>query len=410
MSRPRLPRWAGLGGLLLGLLPAPLPAQEARYYRDGRFLVHEIAGVIPGAAARVKVETDVGSVSARGAAAPGVHYRVRVRARGADDAATRRLLDDMQISAGQSGDRLLFRGLAISPAAARDLQAEFELDLPPGTDELEVVTGAGNVSAVGVAGRALLTTRGGSIRADKVGGSLSAETRGGNIDVGGVEAGARLVTAGGSVRLQTAGGEVVAQTSGGDVSVGRVSGQVRAESGGGNVAVESAGGDVFVQTQGGSISVGEARGEVTAATAGGSIRVAEARGGVRCESGAGPIILRAIGGPIRAVTSAGSIRAELLPLGRALFDSDIQTWQGDVTLALPESAALTLRAIVDNSQGHRITSDFPLRVYREAEDAGRPVEIAEGPIGGGGALVKIRTLDGHIVILKSKEPGSTTRR
>jgi len=403
-------RRAGLAGLLLGLLPVPLPAQEARYYMDGRFLVHEITGVIPGVAARVKVETDVGSVSARAATAPGVRYRVLVRARGADDAATRRLLDDMQISAGQSGDQLLFRGLAITPGAMRDLQAEFELDLPPGTGEFEVMTGAGNVTAVGVAGRVLLTTRGGSIRADKVGGPLNAETRGGNIDVGGVEAGARLITAGGSVSLRAAGGEVVAQTSGGDVSVGRVSGQVRAESGGGNVAVESAGGDVFIQTKGGSINVGEARGEVTAATAGGSIRVAEARGGVRCESGAGPIILKGIGGPIRAVTSAGSIQAELLPAGRTLFDSDIQTWQGDVTLALPESPALTIRAIVDNAQGERITSDFPLRIFREAEDAGRPVEIAEGTIGGGGALVKIRTLDGHIVILKSRKPGPPTRR
>ena len=111
-------------------------------------------------------------------------------------------------------------------------------------------------------------------------------------------------------------------------------------------------------------------------------------------------------GPIRAVTSAGSIQAELLPSGRTLFDSDIQTWQGDVTLALPESVALTLRAIVENSQGNRIKSDFPLHIFREAEDAGRPVEIAEGTIGGGGALVKIRTLDGNIVILKVKKPDS----
>ncbi len=402
MSR-RVMRRLGLAALLAC---APLPAQEARYYRDGRFLVHELTGVISGAGPRVRVETDVGSVTARATPGPGVRYRVLIRARGIDDAATRRLLDDMQISAAQSGDLLLFRGQESSPGAARDLQAEFDLELPLATGELEVMTGAGNVTAVGMTGHAVLTTRGGSIRADRVGGPLSAETRGGNIDVGGVDSEARLVTAGGSVSVQAAGGEVVAQTSGGDVSVGRTGGQVRAETGGGNVTIGSAGGDVFVQTKGGSISVGQARGEVTAATAGGSIRVAAARGGVRCESGGGPIVLKGIGGPIRAVTSAGSIQAEILPAGRTLFDSDIQTWQGDVTLSLPESVALTLRAIVDNSQGNRIKSDFPLHIFREAEDAGRPVEIAEGPIGGGGALVKIRTLDGNIVILKAKKPGS----
>ena len=404
MSRRVSRRRLGLAVLLACLPGVRLPAQEARYYRDGRFLVHELTGVIPGGAPRVRVETDVGSVSARATPGTGVRYRVLVRARGVDDAATRRLLDDMQVSAGQSGDLLLFRGQAISPGAARDLQAEFDLDLPPATGELEVMTGAGNVTAVGMTGRAVLTTRGGSIRADRVGGPLRAETRGGNIDVGGIKKEARLVSAGGSVTLGSGGAEVVAQTSGGDVVIGRVSGQVRAETGGGNVTLESAGGDVFVQTKGGSINIGQARGEVTAATLGGSIRVAAAKGGVRCESGAGPIFLKGIDGPIRAVTSAGSIQAELLPAGRTLFDSDIQTWQGDVTLALPESLPLTIRAIVDNSQGSRIKSDFPLHVFREAEDAGRPVEIAEGPIGGGGALIKIRTLDGHIVIQKAKKP------
>jgi len=168
------------------------------------------------------------------------------------------------------------------------------------------------------------------------------------------------------------------------------------------VVVESAGGDVSAQTSGGSIRVGKARGEVTAATAGGSIRIASARGGVRCESGAGPIFLTGIEGPIRAVTSAGSIQAELLPTSRLLFDSELQTWEGDVTLAVPESLPVTIRATVDNSQGGRIKSEYPLRVYREAEDAGRTVEIGEGPIAGGGSLMKIRTLDGHIVILKPK--------
>ena len=90
---------------------------------------------------------------------------------------------------------------------------------------------------------------------------------------------------------------------------------------------------------------------------------------MRCESGAGPIFLKAIEGPIRAVTSAGSIQAELSPARRLLFDSDLQTWQGDVTLAVPESQPVTIRPVVD----------------------------------GGGSLVKIRTLDGRIVIQKTRK-------
>jgi hypothetical protein len=392
-----------IGAFIAWVCPAPPPAaQEARYYAEGGHLVHEITGVVREPAARIRVETDLGSVTVQAASGPEVRYRIRVRARGGDDAATRRLLQDLQVSAAITGGVLLFRGQANSPAAARDLSADFEIEAPPRTEETEVATGAGDVAARGLGGRVVLTTRGGNIAADRLAGALRAETRGGNIDAGAIGSEARLITAGGSVRLESAGGEVVAQTSGGDVVVKRATGQVRAETGGGNVVVESAGGDVSAQTSGGSISIGRARGEVTAATAGGSIRIASARGGVRCESGAGPIFLKGIEGPIRAVTSAGSIQAEFLPTSRLLFDSDLQTWAGDVTLAIPESLPMTIRAAVDNSPGGRIKSDFPLRVYREAEDAGRPVEMGEGPIAGGGSLVKIRTLDGHIVILKAK--------
>ena len=382
---------------------APVPAQEARHYAEGRFLVREFTGVVHEAAPRIRVETDLGSVTVRAAAVPEVRYRIRLRARGGDDAATRRLLDDMRVSAAMTGGVLLFRGQVISPGTARDLSADFEIEAPGRTEGLEVATGAGDITAQGLAGPAVLATRGGSIAVDRVGGELRAETRGGNIDVGSVDASARLVTAGGSVRLESARGAVVAQTSGGDVVIKSASEHVRAETGGGNVVVESAGGDVSAHTSGGSITIGRARGEVTAATAGGSIRIVSAGGGVRCESGAGPIVLKAIEGPIRAVTSAGSIQAEMSSASRSLFDSDLQTWQGDVTLALPESQPVTIRAIVENSQGNRIKSDFPLHIYREAEDAGRPVEIGEGPVAGGGSLIKIRTLDGRIMILKTKK-------
>ena len=65
MTGRMIPRRLGLAVLLACLPGAPLPGQEARYYRDGKFLVHELTGVIPGGAPRVRVETDVGSVSAR---------------------------------------------------------------------------------------------------------------------------------------------------------------------------------------------------------------------------------------------------------------------------------------------------------------------------------------------------------
>jgi DUF4097 and DUF4098 domain-containing protein YvlB len=389
---------AGLGAALA----APAAARDGRYFREDGALVREVSGSVPGPAPRVRVETDVGSVVVETGAAPEVRYRIRARVEEADEERARDRLDDVLLSATRRGDVLLFKGEASGAGLAPRLAAEFHLLVPADAPALEVTTGAGDVVVRGFRGSATLATRAGRIVADRIGGALRAETRGGHIEVGETRAGARLISGGGSVRVGSAAGDLVAQTSGGDVAVGRAGGQIRAETGGGDVTVEAAAGDLIAQTRGGNIAVGRVGGEVWAATGGGSIRVSGAGGGVRCETSAGPIVLKDIGGPIRALTSAGSIRAEWRPASRAFFDSDLQTWNGDITVAIPETLPLTIRAAVENSIGRRIRSEFPLRIEREAEDTGRPVEIAEGEVAGGGSVLRIRTLGGTIAILKAR--------
>ena len=393
---------AGLLALLaLCGAAAPAAAQESRYYREGRHLVREITGAIPAGAPAIQVTSDLGSVEVQGDPAAGVRYRIRVWTAAADDAAGRRRLDDLQISISRSGGVLLFKGEAARPIAGHGLSADFDLTVPAATSRIEVTTGAGGIAARGVRGRATLLTRGGGIRADGLGGPLQAETRGGSIEVGRVDGTARLITAGGSVRVGSAGGALIVRTSGGDVVIGSAGATVRAETGGGSIRLESAAGDVDAATAGGNIELGRSGGKVVAATGGGSVRVGPAGHGVRCETGAGPITLRGVGGPVRAVTSAGSIQADFAS-GGAFFDSDLQTWHGDVTVILPEALPMTIRALIDNPVGHRIQSDFPLKIFRDAESAGRPMEVAEGSIGGGGSLLKVRTLGGNILILKAK--------
>lgn len=406
MRSRRAIAFGGRAGALLALgLSAGLPAaaQESRYLREGRTLVHEVTGTIAGATPRIRVETDLGAIVAEPGTGPGVHYRIRAWVEDGDAARARDLLDAFLLSATRSDGVLLFKGEAERAGLSPRLAAEFRLTVPPGTRFIEVLTGAGDVVVKGVQGEVRLATRAGRIAADGIGGPLRAETRGGPIEIGTTRGGARLVSGGGDVRVVSAGGDLLVQTSGGNVTIGRAGGQLRAETGGGDVIVEAAGADLIAQTRGGNIAVARVAGEVTAATGGGSIRVAGAGGGARCETAAGPIVLKDIGGAIRAVTSAGSIRAELLPGSRTFFDSDLQTWNGDITVAIPEGLPLTIRAAVENSIGRRITSDFPLRLEREAEDTGRPVEIAEGEVAGGGSILRIRTLGGRIVILKVKE-------
>jgi DUF4097 and DUF4098 domain-containing protein YvlB len=406
IRRPgRLPLLASLSLVALaaaGLGSAPAVAQESRYYREGRHLVHEITGVIPSGASIVQVDTDLGSVDLQGSQASDVRYRIRVKTVGGDDTEVRKRLDDLVVSARKSGRVLLFKGEAARALAEPGLVAEFALTLPGDTPQIEVRTGAGDVTARALKGAATLVTQGGRITADRVSGPLRAETRGGPIDIGHVDGSARLATQGGGVTVGSAGGAVVAQTSGGEVRIGAAGGEVKAETGGGEIRIESASGNVDVRTGGGNIELGRIGGTVSAATTGGSIRVASSRGALRCETGAGSISLRGVGGPVHAVTSAGDILADLAEAAGPFSDSDLQAWQGDITILLPDRLPLTVRALIDNPAGSRIRTDFPLRIGRETEEAGRSAEIAEGSIAGGGPLLKVRSLGGNISIRKSE--------
>jgi len=386
--------------LALSVTAAPVRDPHVSYYQEGRNMVHEIAGTIPAESARLKVDTHLGAV--RVVRRPGgeVTYRVRVRALGPDMAEARRRLDRMVVGASREGDLLTFIGTLPKPADARGLGADFDIEIPESFGEVAVTTGAGDIRAEGTPGKVTLLSRAGAIVARDLPGPLQAETRAGTITVSGMKGGARLISAGGDVLVDSGDGDLFVRTSGGDVRIGRVGGRVEAETGGGSVAIERATAAVKVASNGGDIDIGDVGGEVTAATGGGGIRVGRAAGGVRCETGAGSIVLNGVNGPMRALTSAGSIRALLA--GRLPGDSDLQTWHGDVIVAIPDSIPLTIRALVDNPVGHAIESDFPLTVLREVESTGRPLEIAETRIGGGGAVLKLRTLGGRIVIRRAK--------
>jgi hypothetical protein len=383
----------------LSVHAAPAHDSQARYYQDGRNLVHEIAGTVPADAKRLRIDTQVGSVRLARADGRLLTYRVRVRATGPDMVEARRRLDEMVVSASREGDTVAFVGAVPRPDdPPRGLGAEFDLSIPDELEEVTVVTGAGDIRALGIPGRVTLKTRAGTIVAHDLHGALQAETRAGNIEAAGLGEGARLLSAGGDVIVGDAAGDLVIRTSGGDVRVGRAGGKVEADTGGGGIAIERALGDVKVSSNGGDIEVGEGGGAVAVATGGGGIRVGSARRGVRCETNAGSIVLDGIEGPIRALTSAGSIRALLQ--GRLPGDSDLQTWHGDLLVSLPESLPVTIQALVDNPVGQAIQSEFPLTIVRDTQSAGRPLEIGETRIGGGGPVLKLRTMGGRIVIQK----------
>jgi DUF4097 and DUF4098 domain-containing protein YvlB len=87
---------------------------------------------------------------------------------------------------------------------------------------LRVKSGAGDVSAERVAGKAEVTTGTGEVRLGDVGGVAVVKNSNGNTSVGAVAGDLRVHTANGNIAVESAGASVVAKSANGDVRVGEV--------------------------------------------------------------------------------------------------------------------------------------------------------------------------------------------
>jgi DUF4097 and DUF4098 domain-containing protein YvlB len=109
---------------------------------------------------------------------------------------------------------------------------------------LRVKSGAGDVSAERVAGKAEVTTGTGEVRLGDVGGAAVVKNSNGNTSVGAVAGDLRVHTANGNIAVESAGASVVAKSANGDVRVGEVAR--------GAVALETHAGEVEVGIREGS--------------------------------------------------------------------------------------------------------------------------------------------------------------
>ena len=154
---------------------------------------------------------------------------------------------------------------------------------------------------------------------------------------------------------------------------------------------------MIASTGGGPIDVGQAHGVVTAKNSGGPVQVGSAEG-VRCESAAGGVHLDNISGSVRVTTAIGSIIASLLA-GKPMTDSFLSTGGGDITVFIPSNVGVTVRAQNELSDSiRRIVSDFPgISVRVEGGQV-----IAEGPVNGGGPVLRISGTGGTIFIKRQR--------
>ena len=373
-------------GVALMLLAAVTAAAPPPLRHEGHFWVQttEASEAMP-AVARLRIRS-TGNVTVRGDAGRRLRYQLVRRVRARSEAEAREKL--------QSLDTTLVRQ---NRALRLDVEGGPETDLlvtlPRALAELALKTELGNLDVSDLDGSVLAGTGAGKVTVHRVRGGLAVETQGGLTSLGEIGGMVRIGSAGGGILADVLRGDAVLETGGGDIVVQRINGTLRAFTAGGGIRVMEAGGLVSATTAGGPIQIVTARGNVTARNSGGPIQVGTAPG-VHCESASGAIRLNDVSGAVHVETTTGSIVARLLP-GNGLRDSFLSTMSGDITVWIPSSVRVMLRAENEGSGDVRsISSDFAgLRIRSDGGSV-----RAEGAINGSGGPVLRLAGNGRIFI------------
>lgn len=305
-----------------------------------------------------------------------IHLRQRVRASSAEQA--RRLMGPLRQARLISPSPSVLRMELYLPGVSGN---EMEISMPR---QMPVVW---------------INNQSGSVAVYDFDGSVRADTGGGPIVIDRVRGDARAHTDLGDVRMGSIGGTIICTSGGGTITLMFASSDANCATGGGDISVKSVDGPLVVSTEGGNIRVDKADSTVRAKSMAGLVTVGEARGAVFADSGGGSIRVRGDSGPLSVSTMLGNILAELLAGGR-FSDSSLVSGSGDITVTIPASLGLAIRARNDMGLTPRIVSDFP-EVQTRSVNFRSPVMIGQGMINGGGPMLDLNA-NGTIYLRRVK--------
>src|SRR5215472_5796053 len=366
----------------------------------------------------LRLNADLGSVNItpieRGSP-PVVRYTVHVETDARGSLATH-LLNRYSLRAGTSSSGVEIAS-SLFPQAEHYSNAQFWVQFEifiPRNYNLEVITGAGDITAGDIGGAAFLKTQGGNISAGSIGGTgfreisrgrpvARLETEGGHIKVYGVSGDLTAFTAGGHINAGNITGDASLHSGGGHIRARQIGGRADLETVGGNITVGKAASFVSVHTGGGQIDFGEVAGSVRAQTGGGGIHVIYVSGPMEVESNGGSICLTGASGAVQAATTGGSITAWINPNAppsqgpvRLEGASQLSSGTGDIIVYIPRNLAVNLDVTVVNGNEQQIEADSGLHLNLQGQANGSGPVHAMAALNGGGAPLKLRTSGGKI--------------
>ncbi len=330
----------------------------------------------------------------------------------------------------------------------------FEINVPRNYNA-RISSAGGSISITGVNGVFTGQTGGGEINIQKANGEVDIRTGGGEIRVSVSRLNGSVSTGGGIVRIEGVTGDLNGKSGSGPVIYSKSSGTtinrengvtvvgggtgdnsltVRSGSGSGSgTSISSSSGSgstatttnytndgvglgrsfgasgIRMNSAGGGISLRAAPDGARVTTGGGPIRIGSSGGEVYAQTGGGSIDIGPASGSVEAHTGAGDVTIELR--GAGTHSVDVTSGKGEVVLVVPRdlNAILELETAYTENLGHktRIVSDLPLKTTETADWDGsegtpRRYVRARQTVGRGGGVIRVRTVNGDIVLRASR--------
>ena len=375
-------------------------AQQGSIQKEGNHWTNVANGSLSGVH-NLHIQVQSGAVRVEGGSGQGISYVIHNKSYESSEDRARRQFESYKINAYVRGDTAWIMG-EWEGESPHKFSSDLTVTVPREMELVRIETAGGEVVTTGISGRLEAQTGGGAMHLDDIGGNINAETGGGAIDVGNVGSDLKLRTGGGAIHIGSAKGKVIAESGGGNVVLVSAAQGASLQTGAGSIHVEKCTGELKAETAGGAIELGEITGTVISETGGGSIKINSAGGAVKAESGGGGIELWGV--PAAHVeTGAGPIIAKFIASHGQHTDSLLETGVGDITIYLMPNVNLTVRASIEASTGHHITSDFPeIKVSSEGGQWEPKLVSAEGELNGGGPVLKLRTSMGNIYIRRAQ--------
>lgn len=271
---------------------------------------------------------------------------------------------------------------------------------------LRISSAGGGVALRNITGDFTGATGGGEIRIDRAGGRADLSTGGGAVVVTNSNLSGTVSTGGGSVLIQGVTGGLRGSSGTGDVLYGKEGMTYQASGSGGGTTDSN--GKRYIRKSGGSVTLTTVENGASISTGGGAIRIGTSNGDLTANTGGGDISVATLRGSGVLSTGAGDVTVNVS--GEGSHKVQVTSGNGRVILTLPPDISARLHIETAYTRDHgptRIDSDWKVAVtetreWDSTEGTPRRYVRTTGTIGSGKGLIKVRTVNGDVVIRRSR--------